>query len=179
MNEQLTKKSNFISFDYKDVTVKKNMMHLYPDNFENFGWILEDSYPAVGSGNEMTLKFKRDRKIKNKSELARLQRQFETIIQEINALEASKIFKGAAVAYIIGVIGTAFMAGSVFAITSTPSHVLLSVVFAIPGFLGWILPYLVFRKLSNKKIIEVTPKIDQKYDELYEACEKANHLSQY
>jgi len=72
------------------------------------------------------------------------------------------------------VVGCAFMAGSVFAVTA--GNILLCVILAVPGFLGWIVPYLLFRSISAKKTEAVTPLIDQKYDELYSVCEKANAL---
>ena len=61
------------------------------------------------------MKFKRDRKVRNKAELTRLQRQFDSCVSEIESLERSKYLRASVFAYIIGVVGTAFMAGSVFA----------------------------------------------------------------
>lgn len=103
-----------------------------------------------------------------------MQRQFDACVTEIQSLDFSKYVKASAVAYAIGVIGTAFMAGSVFAVTSNMTE--LCVVLAIPGFLGWVLPYLCYRKINKRKTEEVTPLIDQKYDELYTVCEKASGL---
>lgn len=66
------------------------------------------------------------------------------------------------------------MAGSVFAVTS--DLFALCAILAIPGFLGWIFPYFLYRRIEKKKTAEVTPYIEQKYDELYAVCEKANSL---
>lgn len=49
-------------------------------------------------------------------------------------------------------------------------------VFAIPSFLGWILPYLCYRTINKKKTEEVMPLIDLKYDEMYTICDKASGL---
>lgn len=122
----------------------------------------------------MTLKFKRDRKIRNKAELTRLQRQFDSCMAEIESLERSKATLSSAVAYVIGIIGTAFMAGSVF--TYNAGYLPLSIVLAIPGFVGWIIPYLAYSRIRRRKTAKVNPLIDQKYDELYETCEKAHAL---
>ncbi|MDR0884991.1 MAG: hypothetical protein LBN22_01265 [Clostridiales Family XIII bacterium] len=123
-----------------------------------------------------TMKFKRDRKIRNKPELTQLQRRLDSIASEINFLELSKITGGATVGYIVGVIGTAFMAGSVFAVTSATPNIALCIVLGIPGLAAWVLSYLLFRRISGAKMAQVTPVIDKKYDEIYEVCEKANHL---
>ena len=39
-----------------------------------------------------------------------------------------------------------------------------------------VLRYFLYRGIMEKKASQVTPLIDQKYDELYAVCEKANGL---
>lgn len=68
------------------------------------------------------------------------------------------------------------MAGSVFAITAEPPHVLLCIVFAIPAFMGWILPIFLYKKAVRKQTEKLAPLIEEKYDEIYELCEKGNRL---
>ncbi|HML37207.1 MAG TPA: hypothetical protein PKA19_07295 [Bacillota bacterium] len=174
MNE-ITKSSNrFVGYEYKDVTVKQEIEAIYSDCYPNFGWELENtSVPLAGIGT-ITMKFKRDRKIRNKAELTRLQRQFDSLAGEIVTLEHSKVIGAATAAYVIGVTGTAFMAGSVFAFLA--DMLPLSIVLAIPAFIGWVMPYFCFTKIRRNKTAKVEPLIDQKYDEIYEVCEKANSL---
>ena len=95
------------------------------------------------------LRLKRNRKIRNKLELSRLQRQFDFGLDKIKSLKRAKVFRAAAVAYLVGVIGTAFMAGSVFCLLA--SQILPSVILAIPGFLGWIAPYLLYGTISKRR----------------------------
>ena len=176
MSEVTRKEGNYVGYEYKDVTVNRDMESVYADSYTNFGWELEGTSTPLGSVNSVTMKFKRDRKLRNKAELTRLQRQFDSCASEIVALERSKTVGASTVAYIIGVIGTAFMAGSVFAVTATNANIPLCIILAIPGFIGWILPYLCFRRISKNKTEKVIPLIDGKYDEIYEVCEKANLL---
>lgn len=167
---------NFIGYEYKDISVKQEMESVYADGYENFGWSLEGtSSPATGTGT-VSMKFKRDRKIGNKAELTRMERQFDSNVEQINSLEASKSVKASVVAYSLGIIGSAFMAGSVFAVTHQPPMVALCIILAIPGFIGWILPYFSYRAIRKNKTIQVTPLIEQKYDEIYQICQKANEL---
>lgn len=173
MSEEFNR-SDFIGYEYRDITVKKAMQSVYADSFGNFGWIAEGIGEAVGKVDSVVMKFKRDRKIRNKAELTRLQRQFEACVTEIISMEKSKKTKASAIAYVVGVIGTVFMAGSVFAVTS--GNIPLCVILAIPGVIGWVIPYPIFRSVSGKKTEAVNPLIDQKYDELYTVCEKANAL---
>lgn len=166
--------NNFVGFEYQDVTVKRAMSAVYADGYENFGWKMEGTSNPPTKVDSVTMKFKRDRKIRNKAELTRLQRQFDACVLEIQSLDFSKYVKASAVAYVIGVLGTVLMAGSVFAVTSNMTA--LCVVLAIPAFIGWVLPYLCYQSITKKKTNEVMPLIDQKYDELYAVCEKASGL---
>lgn len=173
MSEEL-QRNDFTGFEYRDITVKKMMQSVYTDSIGSFGWMIEGISDPIGKIDSVVMKFKRDRKIRNKGELTRLQRQFEVGVAEIVSLESSKTIKAAAIAYVVGVVGTACMTGSVFAVTA--GNIPLCVVLAVPGFIGWIIPYWIFRSVSRKKTETVNPLIDQKYDELYEVCEKANAL---
>lgn len=170
----MSQKNDFTGYEYRDITVKKTMQSVYADSFGNFGWIPEGVGDAVGKADSVVMKFKRDRKIRNKSELTRLQRQFEACTSEIVSLEKSKVTKAAAIAFVVGILGTAFMAGSVFAVTA--GKISLCAVLAVSGIVGWVVPYLIFRNVSGKRTEAVNPLIDQKYDELYAVCEKANEL---
>lgn len=174
---EITKNGNdFVGYEYKEITADRERASMYLDGYMNFGWIADENIqPSVILG-KVTIKLKRDRKILNKTELTRLQRHFESCMNEIDAMEKSKTSDATIWALVIALIGTAFMAGSVFAVTSQPPHILLCIVLAIPAFTGWILPNFVYKGKVRKKIARVTPQIEQKYDEIYEICERGNKL---
>lgn len=174
MNETVIGDNAFIGYEYKDVTIKNDMVSVYADGYTNFGWTLEGTSHPIQKVGSVTLKLKRDRKIRNKAELTRLQRQFDACVNDIIALEHSKVIAAAATAYVIGIFGTAFMAGSVFAYLADMLPIM--VILAIPGFVGWIIPYFCYVHISKKKTDKVTPLIDGKYDEIYDVCEKANNM---
>lgn len=167
-------KNDFVGYEYRDMTVKEKMTAMYIDGYTNFGWQLEGTSGGVLGREEIILKLKRDRKIRNKAEITRLQRQFEACMKEVISLENSKVIGAAAAAYIVGVIGTAFMAGSVFSYIG--GLLIPSVILAVPGFAGWIIPYLLYCRIRSKKSLQLEPLINQKYDEIYEVCKKANDL---
>lgn len=174
MNEVTRSGDGFVGYEYKSITVKQAMESIYADSYSSFGWEMESTSTPLAGVPTVTMKFKRDRKIRNKAELTRLQRQFDAMVNEIVSLENSKVVGASTAAYIIGVLGTAFMAGSVFAYLA--DMILLSIILAVPAFIGWIIPYFCFVRISKKKSAEVDPLIDQKYDALYDVCEKANGL---
>lgn len=142
------------------------------DCYQNFGWESDDRSPAA-KGRPI---LRRPRKIVGKAELTRLQRHFEVCLAEIAALERSRTSGATMAALCVALAGTAFMAGSVFAVTHEPPLLILTVLLALPGFAGWILPYFLYRKLTDRRSKLVTELVEQKYDEIYEICEQGNQL---
>lgn len=175
-------KRNYVGYEYKEVAADGDMAALLLDGYESFGWEINDSLPDGGvtrqaaGGHKTILRLRRDRKILNKAELTRLQRNFEACVAQIQILEGRKTAAATAAAIILGVIGTAFIAGSVFAVTAEQPYYVLSTLLAIPGFLGWIFPYVLYKKMVQKQTVKLTPLIEAKYDEIYEICEKGSKL---
>lgn len=170
------KETPFIGYEYKEITVPSGQVSMYMDCYETFGWEIDENIAATNGYHLTTIRMKRDRKIMNKMELTRLQRHFEACTREIDVLERAKTSAATVWALVIGVIGTAFMAGSVFAVTHNPPLILLCIVLAVPAFLGWIAPYFVYRCVVEKQTKKLQPMIEAKLDEIYEVCEKGHSL---
>lgn len=168
-----TKNNSYVGYEYKEVLSSREVASVYADGYESFGWTLENTSPSLTIGPSL-MKFKRDRKLRNKAELTRLQRQFETCVDGIISLEKSRTVIASIAAYTTGILGTAFMAGAIFAYLA--GMIPLMILLAIPATVGWILPYLCYRKLYSSQTAKVTPLIDLKYDEIYTVCEKASSL---
>ena len=176
------KQKNFVGYEYKEVLTENSRFSFLLDGYENFGWELDENLPDNREGRNpvsqqrRVLRLKRDRKIINKVELTRLERNFEACVDEIEKLEKAKTSVATMYALVLGIIGTAFMAGSVFAVTAQPPYYILCIILAIPGFLGWIFPYFLFKKIVGKRTERMMPLIEAKYDEIYEIWEKGNKL---
>ena len=168
--------TDFIGYDYLTVSADSEKASMYLDAYKNLGWIMDDSLPVKQLGLTVTVKLKRDRKILNKTELTRLQQHLESCLDEITALEHSLTGTATIYSIIIGIIGTAFMAGSVFAVTNEPPLIFLCILLGIPGIIGWALPYRLYKYFAKKRSVEISPLIELKYDEIYEICEKGNAL---
>ncbi len=168
--------NHFIGYEYRTLSVHEQLVPVYSDGYASFGWMLDDSSAPQKIGDKVTLRFKRDRKIRNKAELTRLQRQFDACCEEIMALERSKTQKATITALAVGLVGSAFLAGSVFAITATVPNVILCAVLGAPGLIGWVLPFFLYQHLHAKKTEAVNPLIEKKYDEIYDVCEKGSSL---
>lgn len=166
--------NGYVGYEYKTFTVSREVESLYTDNLENFGWIPDGVENSIKGLKYITLKFKRNRDIENRTQLGRLELQFEKAVAEIQRLELVKKLSASAVAYGIGIVGTAFMAGSVFAITD--NHVALSIVFAVPALVGWVLPYFLYVTMVGKKTIQVEPLINDQYNVIYDTGKQAHGL---
>lgn len=180
MRENEVGRRDFIAYEYKEVAVDSSRVSFMLDCYENFGWELDErmteheSHP--NAPKRTILRMKRNRKLVNKVELTRLQRHFEACVEDLKALEKNKTSAASIYAFTTGIIGTACMALSTFAVTGNPQHIVWSIILAIPGFAGWIAPYFIYRKVVQKQTEKITPLIEAKYDEIYEVCEKGNKL---
>lgn len=169
----------FVIYDYKEFTVERDRFSFLRDGYANFGWEEDDKLAErtlKSSQKKLALCMRRNRKIVNKVELTRLERHFEACVKEIEELESSITASAAMWGTITAVLGTAFMACSVFAVTAQTPLIVPSIVLAIPGFLGWISPRFIYKNIVGKRTIKVTPLIEAKYDEIYGICEKGNKL---
>jgi len=184
MSEQIKSSQAFMGYEYREVITNEEKLSFLMDAYENFGWIVDKNVSnnlpekRVNTYANVVLRLKRNRKIMNKTELTRLQRNFESCMKEIEYLEKSKTSKATMYALIVGIIGTVFMAGSVFAITAESPMTVLCIILALPAFLGWISPYFIYNSVVKKRTEKVTPFIEKKRDEVYELCEKGNKLLQ-
>lgn len=178
MDEQINK--DFITYEYKEVQTESSHASFMLDCYENFGWKQDtrqgDIQLSSNTGQKVILRLKRNRKIINRTELTRLQRNFEACVTEIQALEKNKTSKASMYALIMGVIGTGFLALSTFAITGQPQHLIACIVFAVPGLAGWIFPYFIYRNVKKKQTQKVNPMIEMKKEEIYQLCEKGHKL---
>lgn len=167
---------DFIGYEYKELTAPDDKFSLYLDGYENFGWEIDRNTPQRRQSGMVTVTLKRDRRVLNKAELTRLQRNFDACIQEIEALERSRTSAPLVLALTVGLIGTACMALSVFAVTARPSHVIACVFFAIPAFAGWIAPFFLYQRCLRRKTAQIAPLIEEKLEEAYRLCERGHQL---
>ena len=160
----------YVAYDYKEITAKGERAAILKDCYQSLGWEAEQEN---ASGRIM---LRRSRKIMNKAELTRLQRNMEACVAEIDAMQKDKTTKASIVSLVLGLIGTAFMAGSVFAVTATPPIVWLCILLAVPAFTLWALAPVLYPRMVAKRTKTVNELIEQKYDEIYAICEKGSKL---
>ena len=158
------------------------------DSYPCFGWEEDPNYEqpgrrgahvrsgGAGEKDAVTLYFRRVRSIRSKAELTRLQRNFDSCVAELKALERAKRTRGRFAGPAWGILGTAVIAGSTLAAVSTPPHLWVMILLAVPGLLGWILPYFLYRAMVRRKTVQIEPLIEQTYDEINDICQKGSRL---
>ena len=176
MSERIKNARDFVGYEYKELSAPGDRFSFYLDGYLNFGWVPDENTPQRKQNGVVTVTLKRDRHIVNKMELTRLQRNFDACAGEIQALERAKTTGPSMLALTVGVIGTAFMTASTFSAVAQPPHVLACILFAVPGFLGWIFPYFIYRRQVQRKTMQFNPLIEEKLEEAYRLCERGHQL---
>ena len=184
--------NSFVAYEYKDITVKRDSVTLYMDCLENFGWelvsqgdygweqlgknIASVATTATGQADSMTvsLKFKRDRGIKNKPEINRLERQCETALAAIGKTERKRNAYTMGVSLGTGLVGTIILAVAAYGFYH--ANIVLGVIMLILGFAGWAAGFFANRRAGKRKSAQTEPMIQEQIDIAYEACEKAHAL---
>ena len=176
MKEKQNLTKDYVGYEYKKVIVEQDKVAFYLDGYENFGWMLDETTSDLKDNGKSILRLKRDRKIVNKTELTRLQKYFEDCINQIKQMENQKTQTATMMALTLGIIGTAFIVGSVFAITADTPHYVLCAILGLPGIVGWILPVFSYKRIREKKATTIDPMIAEKEEEIYQICEKGHGL---
>jgi len=166
--------TGFVAYEYTTVRVPRDLESIYTDSYRNFGWITEATGTGLPGATTVTLKLKRDRALKNRPLVAELQRQADVALVDIAALERSTTSAALGLSIGVGIVGTAFLAGSVFSIDA--GLVPLSIVLGAVGLVGWLAGYLVHGRVLARRSARVIPLIEAQYDVVYRSGEQASHL---
>lgn len=169
---------NFASYEYMTKTVKAKDQTRVIDMYEAFGWELTSSTPAIVSG-VAALSFKRDRKINHKHELNKLERQAEETFATINALNASKTLGARIFAYIFGVIATLVLGGGMCMVMLTENNIPVfagGVILGLAGIALCSVNYFIYKRITEKKVKQVLPVIDENEEKLANVLERGNGL---
>lgn len=177
MTETITRPDTvheYVPYEYLTVRTTAQQEPLTRDTYHSLGWTLEDRVQAVPTQSGVTLKFKRDRRIENRSVMSELQREAEQSLASIAALERSKGARAMAASLVVGIVGSGFLAGAVFAIMA--GAVVLSIPLGALGLIGWVLGYLAHGKVRASTTARVAPQIDREYENLYSIGERADRI---
>lgn len=168
---------DFVSYEYKTVSVKAKDQTRAMDLYESFGWEITGTSAGVTGG--VTLSLKRDRKQRHKQELNRLERQAEETLDTINGLHLSKTRGASVFAYLFGIAAALILGGGMcltMLIENSVPALVGGIALGIAGLVLCGVNYVIYSKLVAKKTKEVLPVIDQTEEKLANLLEKGNEL---
>lgn len=168
---------DFIAYEYRTVTVKAKDQTRAMDMYEAFGWEITGVTPVFLDG--VTLSLKRDRRIKHKQELNKLERQAEDIVAAIHGLHRAKTAGASVFAYIFGCISVLVMGGGMcltMLIENSIPALVGGIVLGLAGIALCGLNYYIYVKRAAKKTKQLLPVIDENEEKLANVLEKGNDL---
>ena len=168
---------DFVSYEYKTVTVKAKQQTKAIDMYEAFGWEVTSTSPTYVDG--VTLSVKRDRKQRHKQELNKLERQAEDVFETINGLHRAKTAGASIFAYIFGCVAALILGGGMCLCMLIENSIPAFAGGIVLGVLGIALcgvNYLIYKKIVDKKTRTLLPIIDDNEEKFANILEKGNDL---
>ena len=191
---------DFVAYEYKNITVKRDSVTIYTDCLSNFGWTLVDErehgfQPTITNAAQLlvhavtpvptsvaqtenlemvSLKFKRNRCINHKLEIDRLERACEEALSSIGSLERKNNAFIMGISLGAGIIGTAVLGLAVYSFIS--SNAVIGVLLSVLGAAGWGIGFFANRRMGQKRSIRTEPMIQAQLDVAYGACERAHAI---
>lgn len=168
---------DFVSYEYKTVSVKSKDRAKAMDLYEAFGWEITGTASAA-TGNT-TLSLKRDRRLPHKQELNKLERQAEDAFAAIGGLERSKMLGASVFAYIFGCFAALVLGGGMcltMLIESSIPAMVGGIVLGVVGIALCGVNYVIHKKLVEKRTKSLLPVIDQEEERFADILERGNDL---
>lgn len=168
---------DFVSYEYATKTVKAKDHTKATDIYEAFGWEVTATTPTAIDG--VTLSLKRDRKLKHKQELTKLERQAEDLFATINLQHRAKTLGASIFSCIFGCIAALIFGGGMclsMLIENSVPALIGGIVLGLVGIVLCGVNYFIFKKLAEKKTKQLLPIIDDNEEKLANLLEKANDL---
>lgn len=167
---------DFVSYEYRTVSVKAKDQARVMDLYEAFGWEVTGTSPALDG---ITLSLKRDRHIPHKQELVKLERQAEDTFSRIGGLERSKTQGASAFSYIFGCIAALILGGGMSLVMLVEGSIPALVGGIMLGIIGIVLcgvNYPIYKRLASQKTKALLPVIDETEEKLANLLERGNEL---
>lgn len=167
---------NVITYDYLTIQAEGKAAYEVIDSYQALGWEVVNRGSSLIPGL-MTFNLRRNRKVKNKEQLNRLQAKLDDCFNGIKVCERNKTQSAMVVALILGVIGTLIFGGGMSMIlTITNPGIWVYIVGGILAVIGAVpcaLAYFVYNKIRIKKTAAMNILIEGKRDEIGNLCEDA------
>lgn len=169
--------NRFGAYEYTSVRTEADRESLYRDTYRNFGWELDGRGHTSPGSDAVSLKFKRDRGIKNRADVVDLQRTCDRALDSVVKAERSVSSTAIAAAAALGVLGAGLLAGSIFALNADLT--VMSIILGANGLFAWIAGYFAHGRVSARQSAKVSSVIESNYRIVAETGERAAALLTY
>lgn len=175
---KIMEKEKAIVYDYKTVSVRRDMEPVLIDTYENLGWEVIGTSMQDGSLTHVNVSFKRNRKIAHKLELIKLQNKIDTILATLGKLNQSKRNAGVPEGLTTGVCGALVFGGgmSMCMCLSGVGYMIGGIALGVAGMGILLLGWLVHNKCRAKKLLKLEPAIEEEFNKLSDLCEEGHDL---
>lgn len=167
--------SAYRSFEYARTTIKSELAQVAIDCYESLGYELTGQRVSA-PGGQVTLSFRRSRKVRGKAQLSKIQRTMDDTLASITSMETEKTKKAIIQAMTIGII-SALVLGLGMSCTMVWTHLMvLGIVVGLIGIAGCIFAWMHYRKVCSIETARLNPAIEEAYDRLATQCEEAQAI---
>ena len=168
---------DFIGYEYKTVSVKAKDRTKATDMYEAFGWEITNAAPAPFGGTALSMK--RDRHIRHRQELNKLQRRAEDAFASVNGLERAKTLGARIFACIFGCFAALVLGGGMsltMCIQDSIPAMAGGIALGIIGIALCIVNYFLYQKIAARKSAALLSVIDEAEEEFANILEQGNEL---
>jgi len=175
----MEQQNNYRNYEYMTVSTGIRNANETADRYSSLGWEIDGRQDGL-LGTMLT--FKRDRNIKGKEQLNRLQARIEDNMNGIRCLEESKKRGSMIFALALGIIAALIFGGGMSLIMFNAAPVVVWAIITGVG-LGVIgaglagINYPIFNKLVERKTAKINPVIEKKRDEIFDLCQEAHGIA--
>lgn len=171
-------KEKAIVYDYKTVSVRREMEPMFIDTYENLGWEMINTTLQAGALTHVNVSFKRDRKIKNKVALSKIQNKVDITLSNINKINLSKQSAGVPEGLTVGICGALIFGGgmSMCMCLQGVGYMIGGIALGVMGVGVALLGWLTHNKCRNKKLAKLEPMLDEELNKLSDLCEEGHNL---
>lgn len=160
------------SFEYARTTVKADLAQAACDCYESLGFELTGQR-ASAPGGQVTLSFRRSRKVRGKAQLAKMQRAMDDTLAAIADYEAEKTKRARIQALSIGTVSALILGVGMCCTMVWDNLMALGIIVGILGIAGCVFAWLRYRKVCEAEATRLNPQIEEAYDRLATQCEEA------
>lgn len=166
-------KKDILTYDYITVETDNGSAPKIADCYKALGWELINS--SENYDFFTVLNFKRNRKIKNKDQLNKLQVKLDDAFTGIGVFENKKTISAMIISLIIGFSGALILAGGLSLCILNPAiwSIIAGSLLIASGICVCCLNLLIYRKISAKKTAAMNASIQQKREEIDLLCKEA------